>query len=190
MRHLTVITLVALAAACSSSEADPYEQAATEVEQMAAALQDADRDADIDRLARRGGDRDRRHHHHRGLLNRFGDSEAFEACRALADDCGGDGADAGAGMGLGDCRDEVRGCVRDALREAFAAMCEERSAMCAEDGAPERPCGRIARVCEGGGRFPGGGFGKHGDGGVGFDPRGDAGFGRGHWHRGGDRGRR
>ena len=47
------------------------------------------------------------------------------------------------------CNDDARACVQPIFEQAFAAMCEEKLAMCAADGAPERPCAHIAERCGG-----------------------------------------
>lgn len=160
---------------CGNGTTDPYQQAATEVASAAAALEqdgtgaaldglqdgDADVDSDSDEAAdeaargdggvgegghHRGGrgrhPHGRRHGHGHGLLLWYADLDALQACRDLREQCA-------MSADPSTCQGDVRACVQPILEQAFAAMCEEKLAMCAVDGAPERPCARIADHCGG-----------------------------------------
>jgi len=160
---------------CGSGTTDPYQQTAQEVDSAAAALgrdgtevaldgledSDADVDDDADESAdesTRGDGGVREHHGHQGrgehgrhphgrhhghghgLLLWFADLDALQACRDLREQCA-------MSADPSTCKDDVRACVQPILEQAFAAMCEEKLAMCAADGAPERPCAHIAARC-------------------------------------------
>ncbi|MDD9938623.1 MAG: hypothetical protein OXT09_33745 [Myxococcales bacterium] len=159
MKYLVAITTLAFAAptiGCTAATDDPFEDAALEVEQTIVALEDEEADGAVEELADRDRrDHRRRHHHHRRLLQNFGEDAALDDCRELRASCADeDGMDAGEDAEGSTCREEVRECVRSALEDAFAAMCEEHLAMCEDEGARERPCERIAQRCEDGPRFP------------------------------------
>ena len=116
----------------------------------------ADRDVDSDEATeeangghagkgRKGGGRHGRGHHHgRGhdLLLWYADLDALQVCRDLRETCA-TSADPAA------CKDEVHACVQPILDAAFAAMCEERTAMCSADDAPANKCERVAKHCGG-----------------------------------------
>ena len=82
----------------------------------------------------------RRHGHGIGLLLWYADLAALQVCRDLREECA-----ASADPSL--CRDDVHACVHSVFEQAFAALCEDKLAMCEAADAPERACGRIERVC-------------------------------------------
>ncbi|HMI91107.1 MAG TPA: hypothetical protein VK509_07070 [Polyangiales bacterium] len=172
-----VLALAAFGCGSNASGGDPYEQAASEVESAVSALADDDSDdSAIDGAAdgsdaatpdddgdsdeateeangghegkdrggsgRRGGHHGRGHRHGRGhdLLLWYADLDALQMCRDLRESCQAS-ADAST------CKDEVKACVKPVIDAAFAAMCEERVALCSADDAPERSCKRVDKHC-------------------------------------------
>lgn len=189
-RFMTLVVTLPVAATCvlacsaESGSSDPYAAQADEVEWLAQALDEEMTADETDEAVSDGtmeGMRDaaRRGRHHRGqrghgpggrghLLRWFGDPEALQACRDMRDACMPDDAT---------CRDAVKACVEDVLEQAFAELCAEATTMCAEDGAPERHCGRIEAACSGDFDALRDGFGHgghHRDGGM-LDDREDRG---------------
>lgn len=148
---------------CNTSPLGSYDEAADEVEDSVSALSSDDTEMAVDTLDEVADDtaatgsnaKDRplrgrwlrRHRPHGrghglGLLVWYADLDALAQCRDLRDQCKQDDSQQ-------NCRPEVRSCVRPVLRQAFLAMCEEPVAMCQESTAPERPCARIHRHCDG-----------------------------------------
>jgi hypothetical protein len=95
-----------------------------------------------DRRHRRHHGRGNRHGRGHGLLLWYADLDALQMCRELRESCLASAEPA-------TCKEEVRACVKPILDAAFAAMCEERVAMCSADDAPERKCARVAKHCGG-----------------------------------------
>jgi len=95
------------------------------------------------------------------LIIWYGDLTALQACRDDRDACIASAATT--------CNDDARECVRAVLEGAFDAMCEDRTAQCADAGSTDGACGRIIARCAAG--LPG----PRGDGDGGFT-RGDGGW--------------